>query len=341
LPVILNGKTLMFCVDTGAWKTIVDSSLRTELGQLLGKTTTATPSGFLEIELYRCPHASVGSLDLSIIESVGCHDLTKMRYASGEEIYGVLGMDFLKSYAVEFDFDAGKCRIWKSAPSDWARQQSSMMTYDESNRPFVTLTFPSSRAEQFVIDTGANASTLRSDVFDELIKKGDIHPATNHSGVAMAGTFRAQSGYANEIQLESFTHRNIRLDRDPFSALGIRYLSRYKVRLDFTGGKAYFAASSRFAVPDPIGTSGLAILQMNGEKVVYRVEPVGPAAALGVAPGDVVMSVAGRDAHQHDMVSLHEVLTREPGTLVPLKLSRKGQTFEVAVQLESRLILSR
>src|SRR5689334_5990083 len=120
LPIALNDKTYLFCVDTGAWKTIFDSSLRANLGESLGTTTAATPSGFLQVEIFRCPQASVGSLELSSIESVGCHDLTKMRYASGQEIYGVLGMDFLKNFAVEFDFDAGKCRIWKSAPQSWS-----------------------------------------------------------------------------------------------------------------------------------------------------------------------------------------------------------------------------
>lgn len=337
IPVTCHGKTLMFCVDTGAWKTVFDSSLQAELGQSLGRTTSATPSGFLEVELFRCPSASVGSLDLARVESVICYDLAKMRYASGQEIYGVLGMDFLKSFAFEFDFDKGKCRIWKSAPENWSQGRCLSISYDESNRPQLQLALSGSEPEKFVIDTGANASTLRSSVFDELVKNGDIAPSIAHNGIAMAGTFRAQSGYVNQLQLDSFTHRNIRLDRDPFSALGIRYLSRYKVRLDFAGSKASFLAGGRIDSPEPTATSGLGILQMNGKKVVCAVEPAGPAAALGIVPGDVIMTVAGRDANEHDMVSLHEALTREPGVSVALKLNRNGQTYDVAVQLESRL----
>jgi len=341
LPVTLNDRTFMFCVDTGAWKTIFDSSLRARLGESLGTTTAATPSGFLQVEMFRCPQASVGSLDLSSIESVGCDDLTKMRYASGQEIYGILGMDFLKNFAVEFNFDAGKCRIWQSAPQSWLQEHSAPLTYDESSRPQVKLVLPGNKAEQFVIDTGANASTLRSDVFDELVQKGDIQPAIAHGVVAMAGTFRAQSGYVNELHLESFSQSSIRLDRDPFSTIGVRYLSRYSVRLNFIDGKAYFAAGNRFSTAEQTATGGLAILQMNGEKVVCAVEPAGPAAASGIVPGDVIVAVDGRDAHQHDMVSLHEVLTRGAGASVPLLLNRNGQTYEVAVRLESRLAVRR
>jgi hypothetical protein len=264
-----------------------------------------------------------------------------MRYASGQEIYGILGMDFLKSFAVEFDFDDGKCRIWKLAPKCWFRELCTSVRYDESHRPLLRLALPGSRAEEFVIDTGANASTLRSSVFDELVDKGDISPSIAHNGISMGGTFRAQSGYVNQLKLDSFTHQNIRLDRDPFSALGIRYLSRYRFRLDFAGGKASFLAGGRINSPEPTATSGLGILQMNGQKVVCAVEPTGPAATLGIVPGDVIMTVAGRDAREHDMVSLHEVLTWEPGAPVAMKLSRNGQQYEVALQLESRLALRR
>ena len=341
LPVAINRKTYLFCVDTGAWKTIFDQSLQAQLGDSLGRTTSATPSGYVEVELFACPSASVGSLDLSTVESVGCHDLSKIRYATGQEFYGILGMDFLRHYAIDFDLDSGKCRIWKSAPKDWEKSLPLPIEYDASSRPQVSLTLPGSKVENFVIDTGAISSTLRSNVFDELVRNSHMQLAISHYGVAMAGTFRTQSGYVSELKLESFIHRNMKLDRDPFSVLGMRYLSRYNVRIDFAAAKAYFSSGSRITKPEPIATSGLAILQMNGEKVVWAVEPAGPAATLGIVPGDVIVAVDGCDAREHDMVSLHEALTREPGASVPLKLNRNGWEYEVAVQLQSRLLTYR
>src|SRR5581483_891655 len=147
--------------------------------------------------------------------------------------------------------------------------------------------------------------------------------------------------YVNELHLDSFSQRSIRLDRDPFSVLGVRYLSRYNVRLDFIGGKAYFAAGHRLHVPEPTATSGLAILQMNGEKVVCAVEPSGPAAGSGIAPGDVIVAVEGRNATDCDMVSLHEIMTHEPGATVSLRLRRSDQTFDTAIRLQSRLVSRR
>ena len=67
------------------------------------------------------------------------------------------------------------------------------------------------------------------------------------------------------------------------------------------------------------------------------VEPSGPAAALGIAPGDVIVNVDNRDANDCDMVTLHEILTREPGTKIPLRLRRTTQDFDIALELQSRL----
>jgi hypothetical protein len=336
LPVSFNGKTVLFCVDTGASKTVFDKSLSYHLGQSLGTTTAATPAGSIEVELYPAPRASVGPLDLSSLETVACHDLTNIRYASGQEVYGILGMDFLRNYAIELDFDAGKCQLWKEAPTHWDKQHSVPISFDQSNRPQIPLAMSGGRTEQFIIDTGANASTLRGQIFDELIQRGAIDSAVSHHAVAMAGTIGAKSGYVRELRLGQFAHSTIRLDRDQFSVLGARYLSRYKVHLDFNGGIAIFAAGTRCNDPDPIATSGLGILQVEGEKIICSVEPSGPGASAGLIAGDVIVRVDNRDANDCDMVALHEILTRQPGSRIPLRLRRATQNFDVALELQSR-----
>jgi hypothetical protein len=342
LPVTVNGRTLSFCVDTGAWKTVFDSSLQAELGPQVGSSAVMTPAGQLTVPLHRCPKASVGPLDLTQVQDIACHDLTQMRYASGKDIYGILGMDFLHKYAIEFDTDEGNCRLWVAAPQSWSKQANAQpLAFDQSNRPYVTITLPGGKPEAFLIDTGANVSTLRDSCFDELAGQGSLVVAGPVSGYAAAGTFYGQIGFVSEIKLDAYSHQGTRLDRDPASALGIRYLSRYRVKLDLPGSKAYFAPGKRFTAAEPIATSGLSVLQVNGEKVVSSVERGGPGAVQRIQPGDVILSVDGRDANSCDMVALHETLTREPGAKVAMQLRRSGQAFNANVELKSRLPLYR
>jgi hypothetical protein len=342
VPVTANGKTLSFCIDTGACKTVFDASLRPMLGAHQGRTTVAMSSGILAVDLFGCPPASVGGLDLSGIGSVACYDLTQVRQLSGKEIYGVLGMDILRNFSIEIDFDDGKLRLWKTAPASWQKKHKPVtIAYDNSNRPYVVLTLPGERPEQFMLNTGSNTSTLRDGRFEELFQHGLLIASMPYSGYATAGTLRGQTGYVSTLRLEPYSHENIRMDRDPFSAIGVRYLSRYKCRLDFPNNVAYFERGSRFSFSDPVATSGLSILQINGEKVIYSVERGGPGAAQALQSGDVILTVEGRKATECDMASLHEILTRQAGARVPLQLRRNSQPFSVTLELQNRQLMRR
>src|SRR5262245_39007798 len=88
VPVRVGSKVLLFCVDTGAWKTAFDISLSPDLGQPRGTTTVETSAGPFEATLFGCPDAFVGSICLGNLDTViGC-DLAAIRYASGQEVYG-------------------------------------------------------------------------------------------------------------------------------------------------------------------------------------------------------------------------------------------------------------
>jgi hypothetical protein len=215
------------------------------------------------------------------------------------------------------------------------------LTFDESNRPYVQGLLPSSKPQQFLIDTGSNASTLEANEFDGLFRDGLINAGTSHNVTAAAGTFRGQSGYIAELKIGDHSHQNLRIDRDPFSALGLRYLARYKLQLDSPTGVAYFVPGSRFSNPEPTATSGLSIIQVEGEKVVSAVEPGGPAESQFIQPGDVLLVVDGLPARDCDMVQLREILTRQPGASVSMQLRRNGQVFNAALRLQSRLVSTR
>lgn len=57
-PMTLNGQSLLFLIDTGAARTVVDSALQTHLGPACGGTTVRTPAGLIRVCLFRCPPLS-------------------------------------------------------------------------------------------------------------------------------------------------------------------------------------------------------------------------------------------------------------------------------------------
>ena len=77
-----------------------------------------TPSGVHEVETYEWPDATLGRHKLKTNQPVAGLDLMSVRHASGEEVYGVIGMDVLRSHRVQIDFDSGSLRIFRSLPED-------------------------------------------------------------------------------------------------------------------------------------------------------------------------------------------------------------------------------
>src|SRR5690606_22626770 len=98
-------------------------------------------------------------------------------------------------------------------------------------------------------------------------------------GVTVAGELHGRSGYVSKLGLGQFANSGIRIDRDALSALGLRFLSRYILRIDFPGRRLFLLPGKRCHTADPIATSGLSVVQIDGKKVVTGVELGGPAAA--------------------------------------------------------------
>jgi hypothetical protein len=116
LPVMLQGKKYLFLVDTGATLNIFDTSL--PLGKPKATAETAGPDGPITAPLFDAPDATVGCLSLFSLQPVYQMSLKGTREASGQEVYGVLGMDFLRHRVVRVDFDAGKLAFLERAGSD-------------------------------------------------------------------------------------------------------------------------------------------------------------------------------------------------------------------------------
>jgi len=105
LPVQFNdGKTYQFMVDTGHPTAAVDLTLKRYL-KATGET--ALIAGRDE-PMYSFRDASIGRLRIPPQRDVECRDMSGFSEASGYDLRGILGMQFLRRYVVDIDFDAGR-----------------------------------------------------------------------------------------------------------------------------------------------------------------------------------------------------------------------------------------
>lgn len=336
IPVDWNGRHLHFLLDTGAAQTTIDLQFRTELGPAVGRSTMLTSAGTTSCELFACPPAKVGGCDLQTIESIACVDLRVIRYATGLEIYGILGIDFLKRYAVEIDFDRGEAIFWSAAPADWSDEAGLPLTMQDG-RPTIEAVV-GDRKMPFIVDTGADKSHLIRDAFDALAQSGELLLSGVSSGVTLGGSIQSTIGFVKSLAVATNRHAGLRLDRDDeVNGLGLQYLARYRLRFDFNRRLLYLNPGAQFDRPQPVGTSGLALVRVFGHTVVYSVRPGSAAAKAGMLPDDELTAIDGRSIADFEMFELRQLLTGQVGRSLTIETTRDHQRRHFTIELQSRL----
>ena len=338
VPIVWDGDSFEFVLDTGATKTGFDVSLKSRLGDAVGKITSQTSAELAEFEVFACPNATVGGHALKGIETVFCADLQPLRYAVGKDIRGILGADFLRQFKVTIDFDNGRVQLDTSTTNETAPGDTSIpMTLDKWGRPHIMARIGGTKHQSLLIDTGAMDDTLRSDLFDALVETGMIATGTYQIGSTVGGIFVQRSGYVSTIDLEDFRVLGVRVARHSESSIGLDVLSRFHISLDFPNRKCVLRKGSRFDVPFSRATSGLAVIQMEGRKVIVNVRPDSPASKANLWPGDEIVAVDSQPTAELEMFALGQKLISAVGDEVELAIQRGSATFSVHLRLQDRL----
>lgn len=337
VPVTIDGKTLLFAVDTGSAISVFDTSLKPKLGEAKGRVTIRTSLGQGPVDVFECPDAFVGTLSLKAIDQVTSLDLEAVRRASGKEIYGVLGSDFLKHFVVQVDFDGGTLRFFKEAGTQKELLGSPLpMAFNAENCPTITAIVGEQNVEQFVIDTGATYMAIESSLFDRMVKGEEIIPGSSSALATVAGNYRAKSGKLLQMSIDGFALKGLRTDRDSKSSIGLRLLSRFLVTFDFPSGTLYLKSGETLAKTDPPATSGLVLVQHDGKTIVKAVKPYSPSDKAGIQANDELLAIDAIPSSGLDLFDLGTLLTSEIGKKVRLKLRRNNDEIEQDLELADR-----
>lgn len=327
---------VQFLLDTGAAVTVFDESLKPGNIRPIDRLTFTTSGGMLELDVYPCPVAKLGQVDLTIIPVIAYEDLASMRAATGTEIRGILGMDFLEHFAMEIDFDLGRFQLWNTAPAEWARDEPLLLNRKYGVR-YVEVLLPEHRSESFLVDTGANVSTVREQVFDVLETEGQLTPFGTGFASTAAGSIRQTKAILSQMKLAQWEHSHLRIDRDLTNTIGLAYLSRYRLRIDLSRDRMYLQPSARFDLPDRTATCGMAVAHVEGRKVIVHIEPFGPAEAVRLLPGDVIESIDGEAISQMDMFDVGALLTSRSDVALQIAVARGDRRWEVTLHPVSRI----
>jgi pimeloyl-ACP methyl ester carboxylesterase len=245
-----NGEKLLFVVDTGAPISILDKSLEPELGQRL-KTRSVVEDYDVGHEThklggYRAPKLFLGDAPLVFSDLIWTDDLTRLR--GGRPVMGILGMDCLHHYCLQLDFQARQLRLLDpSAEPDatWGNEVPLVAPFV----PLVRGTLLGQTNEYSMLDAGdSRDGAMTRRLFRQALKDRRMSPTNTWKGHVEA-TF-AQTTFAGQ------TYRDVELgdylgSSDMVSSIGLRFLARNLVTINFRQGKMYLKRTSEGPLARP------------------------------------------------------------------------------------------
>jgi len=211
---------------------------------MLGKRLTSkgiwTWSGRKVSGFYAAPKLYLGNTLLITGKRIGVIDFTKLSSDSGHPIMGLLGMDCLRHYCIRLDFAAGKMQF----------PDPNHINNKELGTPFRLATsrlmggcivrsgsLVGEKGAKTLVDTGCN--------IDGLLKSSLFQRETrNHKASAIDGV-----AYFPECTWLGEPYTNLVIGKCPGSwvqqtilggnALGLKFLARHQVTLNFPGQMMY------------------------------------------------------------------------------------------------------
>jgi hypothetical protein len=245
VPVTFHGRDYAFIIDTGSSLTVYDSFFKPHLGELVDTNTANMGAGKASLPLYHAPKARVGHLSLQSVTPVGCTDLSVVREAvrqvSGQEIYGIIGMDFLRNHVLRIDFEK-KTLCFSSPGSGTGEDLGQRFDIDLHSEGVPTILAKLSKDIEvpFLLDTGdASTGDLEAELFERLRAEGAVEITGSARCATGSGYRETWEGRLNRLALGPYRHDGLRLYKSHWNGLGLGYLARYSVTFDFPNSAVY------------------------------------------------------------------------------------------------------
>jgi hypothetical protein len=242
-----DGQTLPCVVDTGASYTMLDQSLKGSLAPRLQSDQVNFPfreEGHPNFGVYAAPKLYLGNVPLmngSTILVGPVFDTNNCPYKA------ILGMDCLRHYCIQLDFDEHKLRFLDS--NKLKREELGLafpinFTTNRGGVALVDIKWATNRNVRLMVDTGFRTPdfSLPSDV---------VGPAIQNHGAAETFT----GTYIRNTPVDIFlfptvtigpeTYKNVRFVQGDIAGgwidgfMGLPFLARHKVTFDFPNNKMY------------------------------------------------------------------------------------------------------
>lgn len=232
-----TGEKLLFMVDTGSPMTLVDKTLAAKLGDRLATIKLRTLYGTRNSGVYAAPKLFLGDRQLLTGSNVFSCGFTPQSIIAHRRINGILGMDCLRHYCLQLDFEARKMRMAEPGASAWDHPGAAFpIRFVWGGVPVIDHTgLVPGKGTNLLIDTGCH--------IDGFVEKNAINAGCLGWWYWLFGKRLSTCDWGGQ----TYSHLLVRR-KENLNLLGLRFLARHLVTLDFPNRVAYLEKKST----DPI-----------------------------------------------------------------------------------------
>jgi hypothetical protein len=186
-------------------------------------------------------------------------------------------------------------------------------------------------SKPFCVDTGcAGTGQLEKSLFANIAGSGGLQPLGSSETATVAGVYSGRDGRLADFALGPFRHAGVVFHSGDRNMLGLGYLNRYRVTIDFPGQMIYLAKGKQFSGPDGEISAGMAVFWKNGRPVVYSVDENSPAELAGIQARDKVLTVQGKPASKLTANEFWEVIYSADCKPVNMTVDRGGKRISAS-----------
>jgi len=267
--------------------------------------------------------------------------------AEGMRIDGMLGYQFLARFLTTIDYANSKLTLAMPSSLPAAAPAAAAMQF------FLDGTIPRINVNVGAVTVSAEVDTGNRAGLELTAPFLSAHPGIaalaktrpGVTGFGVGGPSYARLGRIPTLQIGPYqlsnsialfaTSENGAL-ADPFNPanIGGAMLRRFTVTFDYAHQQLLLAKNAQFDAPFSYDRSGLFLIDRTGVYTVLDVLAGTPAAAAGIAKGDVIVTIDGAQATTQSLAALRALLSSAAGTVVHLGIrDAAGQQREVGVTL--------
>jgi hypothetical protein len=238
-----NGDELPLMLDTGTSGTLIDKSLAPRLGKPVGTVTYQSWGVVSRFKLYAPPRLYLGGEPLILTNPIAVYDAKRDFSDENQPVMGILGMDALIHYCVQMDFTAGKVRFLDDIRADkrqWGEAFPIVPLNSRDGRPAIAYNLLGLRGPHSLIDSGClSDGWLMPQYFQQWTNQADPPPL---------GEARSPDGF---LDGEKYPLVNLQMNNVESDGIGLRFLARHLVTLDFPNHTLYLKRQSFAPLSDP------------------------------------------------------------------------------------------